>query len=115
MTKKLKGCLGENLAICHFQKEGYYVFKACQRNGPIDLITVDPRNLNIECYDVKARSRRSDGSKIGRYPRTKKGDVKIIYHEEGTIDVPKQRNKQAGQKRTKTNEERKKTNTKTIR
>jgi Holliday junction resolvase-like predicted endonuclease len=58
MTKKLKGCLGENLAICHFQKEGYYVFKACQRNGPIDLITVDPRNLNIECYDVKGTSKR---------------------------------------------------------
>ena len=108
MIKKLKGCLGENLAICHFQKEGYYVFKACQRNGPIDLITVDPRNLNIECYDVKARSRRSDGSKIGRYPRTKKGDVKIIYHEAGEIDVPKKRNKQAVQKTIKTKEERKK-------
>ena len=44
--RKIKGCYGENLAVCHFQKEGKYVFKACQRNGPIDIITVDPDNYS---------------------------------------------------------------------
>ena len=108
MIKKLKGCLGENLAICHFQKEGYYVFKACQRNGPIDLITVDPDSFHINCYDVKAGSRRRDGSKISRSPRSKKGNIKIIYHEAGKIDVPKKRKKQAVQQKIKRNGERKK-------
>lgn len=92
--KKIKGCYGENLAVCHFQKEGKYVFKACQRNGPIDIITVDPNNFHIECYDVKAGSRRRDGSKISRSPRSKEGNIKIIYYDgRGGIIVPKKRKK----------------------
>jgi Holliday junction resolvase-like predicted endonuclease len=92
--KKIKGCYGENLAVCHFQREGYYVFKACQRNGPIDLITVDPDSFHINCYDVKAGSRRSDGSKIARSPRSKEGNIKIIYYDgRGGIIVPKKRKK----------------------
>ena len=92
--KKIKGCYGENLAVCHFQKEGKYVFKACQRNGPIDIITVDPDNFHIECYDVKAGSRRRDGSKISRSPRSKEGNIKIIYYNgRGGIVVPKKRKK----------------------
>jgi len=92
--KLIKGCYGENLAVCHFQREGYYVFKACQTNGPVDLITLDPVDLKVTCYDVKAASRRNDGSKIARSPRTKQGDVKVIYYDgRGGINVPKSKEK----------------------
>ena len=100
ILKKIKGCIAENIAICHFQMKGYYVFKACQTNGPIDLITVDPGNLRVRIYDVKTRRYRRDGSSISSVPRSKKGDIRIIYLEGDRIVEPKPRSKRTveGQK-----------------
>jgi len=91
--KKLKGCLAENIAVCQFQLKGYYVFKACQTNGPIDLITVDPRDLSITCYDIKTRRYRRDGSPINSVPRSKKGDIRIAYIEGDQLIIPEKRKK----------------------
>ena len=84
-AKKIKGCTAESFAVYHFQKKGYYVFKACQTNGPIDLIVVDPGNFRSFYYDVKTRRYRKNGSKIHSSPRTKKGNIKVVYFEKGKI------------------------------
>ena len=92
-AKKIKGCIAENIAICHFQLKGYYVFKACQTNGPIDLVTVDPTNFRVRLYDVKTRRYRRDGSPINSVPRTKEGDIRIVYLEGDEIVEPQPRRK----------------------
>ena len=93
IKKKIKGCIAENIAICHFQLKGYYVFKACQTNGPIDLVTVDPTNFRVRLYDVKTRRYRRDGSPINSVPRTKEGDIRIVYLEGDEIVEPQPRRK----------------------
>ena len=100
IAKKIKGCIAENIVICHFQLKGYYVFKACQTNGPIDLIVVNPETYEVKLYDVKTRRYRKDGSPINSVPRTKKGDIKIVYVEGDKVIEPKPRRKRtlAGQK-----------------
>ncbi len=85
IKEKIKGCKAENYAVYHFQNKGYYVFKSCQTNGPIDLITVDPRNFRITFYDIKTRRYRRDGSRIHSSPRSKKGNIKVIYFEKEKI------------------------------
>lgn len=84
-AKKIKGCTAENFAVYHFQKEGYYVFKACQTNGPIDLIVVNPGNFRSIYYDIKTRRYRKDGTRIHSSPRTKKGNIRVVYFEKGAI------------------------------
>jgi Holliday junction resolvase-like predicted endonuclease len=93
--KKIKGCLAENIVVCHFQLKGYYVFKASQTHGPIDLITVDPRTFRAKFYDVKTRRYRRDGSPINSVPRTKKGDIRIIYVEGDQVIEPKPHRKKS--------------------
>lgn len=100
IAKKIKGCIAENIVMCHFQLKGYYVFKACQTNGPIDIITVDPETYEVKLYDVKTKGYRKDGSSISRMPRVKNKNIQIVYVEGDKVIEPKPRRKRtlAGQK-----------------
>lgn len=91
--KKIKGCMAENFAIYHYQKKGFYVFKACQTNGAVDFITVCPRTYNVKCYDVKTNRYRKNGTKIHSVARTKKGNIQVVYYEKGKIIESKPRRK----------------------
>ena len=95
IVKKIKGCLAENIVVCHYQLKGLYVFKASQTHGPIDLITVDPETYEVKLYDVKTRSYRKDGSPITRMPRVKYKDIRIVYVEGDRVIEPKPRRKRS--------------------
>ena len=81
MKPNLKGCYNENKAICYFQEKGFEVFKKCQTNGIVDLITLNPKTGDVQCWDVKTGSYRSDGTKIARSRRDKnfKSLVRLLY------------------------------------
>ena len=92
-ANKIKGCTAENFAVYHYQKKGFYVFKACQTNGPVDIITVCPETFNIQCIDIKTRRYRKDGTKIHNSPRSKQGNIKVVYYEGGKLVESKKPNR----------------------
>ncbi len=58
--RQYKATISENKAINKFLEEGYYVFKNCCEQGPIDIIVVNPKNGRAHFFDIKT----SKGSKI---------------------------------------------------
>jgi hypothetical protein len=42
--RQYKATISENKAINKFLEQGYYVFKNCCEQGPIDIIVVNPQN-----------------------------------------------------------------------
>jgi hypothetical protein len=58
--RQYKATISENKAINKFLEEGYYVFKNCCEQGPIDIIVVNPKNGRVYFFDVKT----SQGSRI---------------------------------------------------
>jgi len=58
--RQYKATISENKAINKFLEEGYYVFKNCCEQGPIDIIVVNPKNARVHFFDVKT----SQGSRI---------------------------------------------------
>lgn len=84
LINKNKGCYAENLAVCYLQEKGYFVFKGCQTQSAIDLITVDPKTFKAQYYDVKTLNHRKDGSEIYRVPRIKDKGIHIIL-----VDISK--------------------------
>ena len=95
MKPNLKGCYNENKAICYFQEKGLEVFKKCQTNGIVDLVTVDPKTGDVQCWDVKTGSYRSDGTKIARLRRDKnfKHLVRLVYvYDNGSVSEAITRN-----------------------
>jgi len=88
MKPNLKGCYNENKAVCYFQEKGFEVFKKCQTNGIMDLITFDPKTAKVQGWDVKTGNRRKDGTKIARSVRNKnfKSQVRLLYvYDNGTV------------------------------
>ena len=88
MKPNLKGCYNENKAVCYFQEKGFEVFKKCQTNGIMDLITFDPETGQVQGWDVKTGNRRKDGTKIARSVRNKnfKDLVRLLYvYDNGTV------------------------------
>ena len=88
MKPNLKGCYNENKAICYFQEKGLEVFKKCQTNGLVDLVTLDPKTGQVQCWDVKTGSYRRNGTKIARLVRNKnfKHMVRLLYvYDNGTV------------------------------
>ena len=78
MLQKNKGCLCENMAICWLQEQGFFVFKGCQTQSPIDLIAVHPITLENQYFDVKMSGKRKDGSLISRVARIKDKRIQIL-------------------------------------
>ena len=58
--RQYKATISENKAINKFLEEGYYVFKNCCEQGPIDIIVVNPKNGRTHFFDIKT----SQGSRI---------------------------------------------------
>ena len=58
--RQYKATISENKAINKFLEEGYYVFKNCCEQGPIDIVVVNPKNGRAHFFDVKT----SQGSRI---------------------------------------------------
>ena len=78
MIKKNKGCYAENLAVCWLQENDYFVFKSCQTQSAVDLVTLDPITFKTRLFDVKVENYRKDGSLIARVPRIKNKNIEII-------------------------------------
>ena len=78
MLQKNKGCLCENMAVCWLQEQGFFVFKGCQTQSAIDLITVHPVTLECQYFDVKMSGKRKDGSLISRVARIKDKRIQIL-------------------------------------
>ena len=80
---RLKGDYSENAAVVYFQKNNYFVFKACQSHGAVDLITIN-ENKELKLWDVKTQNFRKNGTTIHRLPRQKRvGNrlINIIYYD----------------------------------
>ena len=60
--RQYKATISENKAINKFLEQGYYVFKNCCEQGPIDIIVVNPQNGRAHFLDVKTSQGTSKGN-----------------------------------------------------
>jgi len=65
--RQYKATISENKAINKFLEQGYYVFKNCCEQGPIDIIVVNPQNGRAHFLDVKTSqgTRKVNGKSTG--------------------------------------------------
>ena len=65
--RQYKATISENKAINKFLEEGYYVFKNCCEQGPIDIIVVNPQNGRTHFLDIKTSkgTRKVNGKSAG--------------------------------------------------
>lgn len=86
-TRK-KGILAELLAAHWLVSQGFWVFKPHGQHGPVDLIAIS-KNGKTYYFDVKAISRRVDGSHINRTLSSfqKKVGLMVLYVDLQTYEV----------------------------
>ena len=65
--RQYKATISENKAINRFLEQGYYVFKNCCEQGPIDIIVVNPQNGRTHFLDIKTSkgTRKVNGKSAG--------------------------------------------------
>lgn len=106
--RQYKATISENKAINKFLEEGYYVFKNCCEQGPIDIIVVNPQNGRAHFLDVKTsqgtrkvngKSAGGGGTKLNPYQKELgvrlclvEGDEVRIVEKKETV-VERQKNK----------------------
>ena len=106
--RQYKATISENKAINKFLEQGYYVFKNCCEQGPIDIIVVNPQNGRAHFLDVKTsqgtrkvngKSAGGGGTKLNPYQKELgvrlclvEGDEVRIVEKKETV-VERQKNK----------------------
>ena len=96
--RQYKATISENKAINKFLEEGYYVFKNCCEQGPIDIIVVNPKNGRAHFFDVKTSqgSRIVNGKSVGGAgqklkPQQKELGVRLCYVEGEEVRIVEKR------------------------
>ena len=96
--RQYKATISENKAINKFLEQGYYVFKNCCEQGPIDIIVVNPQNGRAHFLDVKTSqgTRKVNGKSTGGTgqklkPHQKELGVRLCYVEGEEVRIVEKR------------------------